>query len=246
MRITVWSRGPRIEDKVEKQEASTLDFAEIAGRYDCWYNTTRGAMYDRLEKQAFDQLLTNRNNGKRMIEVGCGTGHWSRYFSDRGLEVTAVDISKEMIDIARQKHITHCRFLVADGASLPFADNGFDVAAAITTLEFAAKPKSLIAEMARCVRRPGGRLLFGLLNALSPYNWQQNKNESNRSVRARANLFSPRQAKELLDPFGRVKMLIVGFVPSSDRLILLAPLGEFLCRLAGSQKGAFIVGEVQL
>jgi ubiquinone/menaquinone biosynthesis C-methylase UbiE len=49
-------------------------------------------MYDRLEKKAFDKLIGNHNGGKQLLKVGCGTGHWSRYFSEKVFEVTGTDI----------------------------------------------------------------------------------------------------------------------------------------------------------
>lgn len=39
----------------------------------------------------------------RILEVGCGTGRVLRYLLERGCQVTGVDISAEMLDIARQR-----------------------------------------------------------------------------------------------------------------------------------------------
>ena len=226
-------------------QKSTLrfNFDKIAGGYDEWYQTAQGAMYDKLEKKAFDKLLANYHNGSQLLEIGCGTGHWSRYFSDKGFEVTGIDISEQMVRIAGTKDIPNCRFHVADGQSLPFFNNSFDAAAAITTLEFAENPQKLISEMARCIK-PGGRLLFGVLNSLSSYNLKRKKKA--KSVYASARLFSPDQLKSLLGSFGTVKILIAGFVPQIKWLIWVSPLFEYLCRLMGRNNGAFIAAEVQL
>ena len=102
--------------------ATHFDFDKLADSYDNWYNSVVGSMYDRLEKKVFDRLIGNHNKGKQLLEVGCGTGHWSRYFSEKGFEVTGVDISEEMIKAANIKNIPHCRFQVADGHSLSFFD----------------------------------------------------------------------------------------------------------------------------
>jgi SAM-dependent methyltransferase len=221
-----------------------LDFDNVAERYDQWYDTPHGAVYDRLEKKAVDKLLKDEPGGSKLLEVGCGTGHWSGFFSARGFEVTGIDISERMIKTARKKNMARGSFQVADGQNMPFADNSFYMAAAITTLEFATDAQALIAEMTRCVRKPGGKLLFGVLNALSGYN--QKRRNKRGSPYASATLFSPGQLRELLEPLGRVQMTIAGFVPRHRWLLTLAPAFELAGRLANNQRGAFIAAKVQL
>jgi ubiquinone/menaquinone biosynthesis C-methylase UbiE len=228
---------------MENQSEANYDFDKLADSYDKWYDSAAGRMYDRLEKKAFDSLVGNHNNGKQLLEIGCGTGHWSRYFSDKGFEITGIDISAKMIKIANKKNIPHCRFQTADGQNLSFFDNSFDAAAAITVLEFSKNPEKIISEMVRCVK-PKGRLLLGVLNSLSAYNQKRQKNIN--GVYAYGRLFSPRQLKNLLERFGAVKMQIAGFVLRNKRLIWLSPFWEFLCHIVNSKKGAFIVVEVQL
>ena len=166
------------------------------------------------------------------------------FFSTKGYEITGIDISERMVTIAKSKNIARSNFHVMDGHSMSFADNSFDIAAAITTLEFAAGPEAMIAEMARCVRKPGGKLLFGVLNALSEYN-QKRQNEEG-SPYTSAALFSPEQLKGLLEPLGQMQMVIAGFVPRHRWLLPLTPVFELAGRLTDNQQGAFIAAKVQL
>jgi SAM-dependent methyltransferase len=221
-----------------------FNFNNVADRYDRWYDTPRGAIYDRFEKKVVDKLLKDQAEGKRLLEVGCGTGHWSKFFSTKGYEITGIDISERMVTIAKNKNIARSSFHVMDGHCMSFADNSFDIAAAITILEFATAPYTMIAEMARCVRKPGGKLLFGVLNALSEYN-QKRKNKAG-SPYASATLFSPEQLLGLLAPLGQVQMIIAGFVPRQGWLFALAPVFELAGRLMKNRHGAFIAAEVQL
>ena len=191
-----------------------------------------------------DRLLKDHAEGKRLLEVGCGTGHWSKFFSTKGYEIIGIDISERMVTIARNKNIARSSFHLMDGHSMSFADNSFDIAVAITTLEFATNPSAMIAEMARCVRKPGGYLLLGVLNALSEYN-QKRQHEAG-SPYASAALFSPEQLKGLLEPLDQMQMVIAGFVPRHRWLLPLTPVFELAGRLTDNQQGAFIAAKVQL
>jgi len=227
-----------------QQSASHFNFDQIANRYDRWYSSARGAIYDRVEKRAIDSLLADIAKQSRFLEVGCGTGHWSRYFSDKGFEVAGIDISSEMIKIARQKQIPNSRFEIADGRNLPFEDESFDVAVVITVLEFTSVPEKIISEMVRCVKKSKGVLIIGVLNALSGYN-QKKKNKSS-NMYSSSHLFSPQQIRDLLSQYGIPRMRITGFVPEKEWLLGISPLWEHSGQLLCSQRGAFIAVRVDL
>jgi len=60
-----------------------------------------------------------------MLELGCGTGHWTQFFCEEGFQVTGVDESEAMLERARAKNIAGARFLQADAGNLPFRDQSF-------------------------------------------------------------------------------------------------------------------------
>jgi SAM-dependent methyltransferase len=238
------------EQKLEINEsnesnASRFDFDLLADSYDDWYAGRRGAMYDRLEKKLIADLLPAKAEGKKLLEVGCGTGHWSRFFSEYGFDVTGLDTSERMINAALQKNIANVSFLKADARLLPFANDSFDLTAAITTLEFVRDTDAVLREMIRCTRK-SGRILLGVLNGLSKVNRQRQRRESPESPYAAARLFSPVELKEFLEPYGRVEITVGGFVPTQTWLVPLAPLVDSIARLFGGQKGAFIAAVLKL
>ena len=96
---------PSAEQKLQINEskASRFDFDMVAGSYDSWYAGRRAACYDRLEKKLIASLLPADGEGKKLLEIGCRTGHWSGFFSEYGFEVTGLDISERMINAALQK-----------------------------------------------------------------------------------------------------------------------------------------------
>jgi ubiquinone/menaquinone biosynthesis C-methylase UbiE len=226
------------------EKESRFDFDLLADKYDSWYESAKGRMYNRLEKRAISRYLRPSAKDKKLLEIGCGTGHWSRFFSKYGFHVTGVDVSERMIDIAQSKSIPNASFQVADCHSLPFADETFDVTAAITTLEFVRDAKAAVQEMSRCTRKPGGKLLIGVLNELARLN--RNRKQRPESPYAKARLFSPVELKQLLEPFGRLAMVTVGFVPDQKLFLPLAPLFDIVGRFLHVPYGAFIAAEVKL
>lgn len=226
------------------EKSIRFEFDLLANKYDCWYESTEGRMYDLLEKKAITQYLPENVRGKRLLEVGCGTGHWSRFFSKYGFEVTGVDISERMIKIAQNKSIPNTSFQVGDGHSLPFKDGLFDVTAAITTLEFVRDAEAVVREMVRCTRKPSGQLLIGVLNALARLN--RNRKQRPESPYAKAQLFSPGQLKQLLKPYGQTYVVPAVFVPRQKWLLSLSPLIDTVGRLLHVPYGVFIAAEVRL
>ena len=225
-------------------KSSRFDFDAVADTYDQWYETAEGAMYDHLEKKAVSRYLRQNAQGEKLLEVGCGTGYWGRFFSDCGFAVTGVDVSERMIKIAQNKNITNASFQIADGYSLPFADNSFDVTVAITTLEFVGNAELVLQEMVRCTCKPSGQLLIGALNALAPLN--RNRQENPESLYAKAKLFSSDQLKKLLGKYGKTQVCTVGFIPGQKRLLSLSPFIDMVSRFLHLPYGVFIVGKVIL
>jgi len=225
------------------EKSSEFDFDALANKYDQWYETAEGTMYDRLEKRAIARYLSGKREGRKLLEIGCGTGHWSQFFSEHSFEVTGVDVSERMIDMAQNKKIPNASFRVGDGHSLPFKDGAFDVTAAITTLEFVRDAEVVVREMVRCTRKPGGQLLIGVLNVLARLN--RNRKQRPESPYAKG-LFWPSQLKQLLKPYGQTYIVPAAFVPRQKWLLSLSPLIDTVGRLVHVPYGAFIAAEVRL
>ena len=228
-----------------QQSASYFNYDDLANSYDSWYADRRGAMYDRLEKKLIANFLPTETGRKRLLEIGCGTGHWSRFFSQCGFEVTGLDISERMVNTALQKGIPNVSFCVGDGHLLPFQDSTFDLTAAITTLEFVRDAEVVLREIIRCTRKPG-RILLGMLNGLSTVNRQKQRRGHPGNPYAAARLFSPVELREFLEPYGRVEIRVGGFVPTQNWLIPLAPWIDRIARMFGGQKGAFMAAVLKL
>ena len=128
--------------------------------YDAWYDTPRGSWIGEVEFALLRRLLRPAP-AESLIDIGCGTGYFTRRFSiDAGLRVTGVDIDRDSLGFARSRS-PGIAFVAADACRLPFAQDAFDLAAAVTSLCFVADERSAVREMVRVTRR---RFALGLLN----------------------------------------------------------------------------------
>lgn len=95
-----------------------------------------------------------------LLDVGCGTGHFSRRFATPGLQVTGLDPDLQTIDYARQQDGS-ISYLEGSAEKLPFADGSFDYCTAVTSLCFVDQMDTAISEMWRVSRKA---IVLGLLN----------------------------------------------------------------------------------
>jgi SAM-dependent methyltransferase len=119
----------------------------------------RRAFYDEVEgEDARDVLwrLLGERRPRHVLEVGGGPGELAQRIQDElGAEVSFVDISPRMVELARARGVLAAQ--VGDVQALPFADATFDAAVAAWMLYHVPDLGCALRELAR-VLEPGGRL----------------------------------------------------------------------------------------
>jgi len=135
---------------------------QIARRYEAWYEAGEGRRADALEKALLLKMVQGFPGARDLLEVGCGTGHFTRWFARLGLRAVGLDLSPAMLAEARGRD--GIPLILGDAACLPFADGSFELVALITTLEFLPQPQRALQEAARVARRG---VILGVLNRLS-------------------------------------------------------------------------------
>lgn len=133
---------------------------ETARSYDDWLLSPVGRYIDRREKDLISHLVAPEE-GERLLDIGCGTGNHLRFFRRKGCNVTGLEPSPSMLDIARKKLGQRADFHMGKAEDLPFSDNEFDIVTMITTLEFIDNPQKAIDEAIRVCR---DRVFIGVLN----------------------------------------------------------------------------------
>ena len=145
-----------LPDKAPPSAAST------AAGYDLVAAEYARRIYGELEAKPFDRAfldgLANRIPTGEVLDLGCGPGHVGRYLRERGLPGRGLDISHEMVRLARELNPT-VEFQQGDMRELPFPDGFFaGVAAFYSIIHLEPADLEPVFRELRRVLRPG-RLL---------------------------------------------------------------------------------------
>lgn len=105
-------------------------------------------------------------NGKKVLDVGCGTGRLIGDLLREGADVYGVDVSERMVEIAAKKY-SRAHLQVADAYSLPFDDESFDVVVAAFLIVHLKRPEDFFAEAYRILKE-GGVLVVSNINQKKP------------------------------------------------------------------------------
>jgi ubiquinone/menaquinone biosynthesis C-methylase UbiE len=163
---------------------------ELAIGYNDWYQT-EGLGADQKEKALLAWLLTRFPEISTILEVGCGSGHFTRWFMERGLRAVGLDLSLPMLDEAIR--FGDPIYIQGNSLMLPFGSHTFDLVALITTLEFLPNPRRALIEAARVARKG---LILGVLNNQSRLG-RQYKSEAG-PVWGVARFFTPGELRRIV------------------------------------------------
>ena len=108
--------------------------------------------------------------GKRLLDVGCGTGLWLRAVAELGAVTAGNDISQAAIDICKRS-LPQAQLHCGPAEHLPFADRQFDFVSCLGALEHFLNPDAALREMSRVAKAEAG-FLFLVPNAdFLPRRW---------------------------------------------------------------------------
>jgi ubiquinone/menaquinone biosynthesis C-methylase UbiE len=114
------------------------------------------------------KMLTSHISAKdNVLEIGCGTGYFTKEIAKTDANVTAIDISPELLNIAKAEiPDTNVKFVIENAYDLSFEDGCFDSIVGSSVLHHLEIEKA-ISEMFR-VLKPGGSLFFTEPNMMNP------------------------------------------------------------------------------
>lgn len=135
---------------------------DLTSTYEQWYE----GPYKQAEleqKQVLGDLIGSDPRVTTLLEYGCGTSRFTRWWHNLGLEATGTDISPFMIAEAVERF--EGDLVLGHSQLMPYRDDTFDAVAFVTTFEYYPDPVAAIREAAR-VGRYG--ILFGMIHKITP------------------------------------------------------------------------------
>ncbi|MGB9979891.1 class I SAM-dependent methyltransferase [Methanobacterium sp.] len=128
-------------------------WAELANRYDSAIDNIMG---DKIRPKIREKL-NKEDNLKNLIELGCGTGYFTKTLAKKSESIISTDISEEMLSIAREK-LKGFEFQVMDCQDCKFDNGIFDTVFMGLVLLF-TEPEKALKESYR-ILKPGGLLII--------------------------------------------------------------------------------------
>jgi len=146
-------------------------YNEIASRYDYMYEEPYWKLYHALtEKLIEDFLKVEDIKHLKILDLGSGTGKWTLYFAELGVEeICAYDPAEKMLEVAKMKAKLwgldkKIKFLVGKAENMPFESNYFDIVNAQgDVLSYIQDLESAMIEINRVLKEGG--ILIGSVDS---------------------------------------------------------------------------------
>jgi len=108
-------------------------------------------------------------NCEHALEIGCGTGAFARQLAERCRRVVGLDLSPEMIRIARERsrHLENLEFQLADATAWNFPQSHFDFICSIATLHHVERQRELLLKVRRALKPRGVFVVLDLVQSNS-------------------------------------------------------------------------------
>jgi SAM-dependent methyltransferase len=114
------------------------------------------------------KMLTGHlQQGQKVLELGCGIGYFTRSLASSGAEITAIDISPDLLEVARRDCLAeNVSFEVQNAYAMTYADKSFDSVVGSSVLHH-LEIDAALNEVHR-VLMPGGSIYFTEPNMMNP------------------------------------------------------------------------------
>jgi SAM-dependent methyltransferase len=152
---------PNQQDK--QKEIAFFDAHATSGEYDVFTPEANARLL------AAFMRLSGLQRGARVVDLGCGSGAFTKLLRQQGYLSVGVDISPKLVAVGRNMY-PGLELIEGDAENLPFAKDSFDGVLLSALIHHFPDPRLLAAEVRR-VLKPGGRFVAFDPNRMNPFMW---------------------------------------------------------------------------
>jgi SAM-dependent methyltransferase len=153
-----------VQERITREiEHGRLLAGQGAGEIWNWESPAGKIRYSRRVKM----LSSHLRPGMAVLELGCGTGHFTRELACSGADIVAVDVSPELLEIARANgSASNVRYQIQNAYALSYSENVFDSIVGSSVLHH-LEIEEAVRDIYR-VLKPAGTIYFTEPNMLNP------------------------------------------------------------------------------
>lgn len=147
-------------------------FDDSARKHFGFPNTRLASFFKQAERQIVFRMVRNVTDAK-VLDAGCGPGHYIRNLLPLNNEVTGIDASPGMTQLCRRTFQDgKLDLAVADLEHIPLRAASFNLIICVDTLQyFSDKERQAILHNLISLLRPGGQIIVDVKNSGCPYFW---------------------------------------------------------------------------
>jgi SAM-dependent methyltransferase len=162
-------------ENIHKDTVSIKSYDEMAKYYANFVDSKPWNAY--YERPAMLSLLPNDIENLKIMDLGCAGGWYSKYLSDKGSKVMAIDVNKNMVEATKQRTQNKCQTIQADiNNGFDFIENGhFDIVLASLVLHYIKDINKTYMEINRILKIDGS-IIFSTHHPLMEFIYFKREN----------------------------------------------------------------------
>ena len=182
---------------MRKRSKEIIDLFNLkANEYEEWYFTDEGSLVLNAEIRGLDRLLPKEGIG---IEIGGGTGIFSKLLTTANRSIICLDPSIKMLKHAKNKGL---QTILGLAEKTPLKNSCLDFAFMVTSLEFVQNPLNTLSSV-NSILKGRGVLVILIINRESSWaEYYKSLGEDQAPLLSRANFFTFNEVLELLKKVG--------------------------------------------
>lgn len=162
------------------------------------------------------ELLAAFSKDNIVLDVGCGTGIYTKYLSKRFKFIVCLDLSKSMIQAAHGRNLSN--LIIADAEHLPIRPKTIDLIVSLATLEHLPDPAIVLNQMYNALKESGKTLIM-TPNPTSLAVKRRERPDKDQYER----FIHPQRLRRLFEACFKPVKYVTAYIlppPSSDRMIV--------------------------